>query len=366
MSQNFSASGSSFLVELEQLVRTQSPSEDLAALEKVMKVAQEIAAKNLEVPAEIITENSRPVFWWGSKNPEIVLLAHLDTVWPIDSFLPLWEVNGDLISGPGIFDMKAGFLQALYAVKEIPNAYEKVALIATSDEEIGSKSSRELIERVARGAKAVLVLEASLDGKVKVGRKGTSMYHITVHGRAAHAGLEPEKGINATVEIARIVGQLTALEKREAGTTVVPTLMKSGTTTNTVPAMAELDIDARSFLYSELERVDQAVRAITAHHPEAGIEISGGINRPPLELSATKSLYEICERVAAAMGRSPVGSASVGGASDGNFAAAAGAPTLDGLGAVGAGAHARNEHILASSIPGQISLLAGLIKELCQ
>ena len=366
MSQNISEIQPGFLVELERLVRTQSPSDDLAACEKVMVVAQEIAAANLSTPAEIIVENSRPVFWWGAKNPEVVLLAHLDTVWPIDSFLPLWEVNGDQICGPGIFDMKAGFLQALYAVKEIPHAAEKVALIATSDEEIGSKSSRELIERLAKSAKAVLVLEASLDGKVKVGRKGTSMYHITVHGRAAHAGLEPEKGINATVEIARIVQLLTALENAEHGTTVVPTLMKSGSTTNTVPALAELDIDSRSFLYTELERVDQAIRALTATHPEARVEITGGINRPPLELSSTAALYELCEKVATSLGLGPVGSASVGGASDGNFAAAAGAPTLDGLGAVGAGAHARHEHILASSIPGQISLLAGLIKELCQ
>lgn len=363
---NISEIQPNFLAELERLVRTESPSEDVAACENVMKVAQEIAAKHFATPAELLFEKSRPVFWWGAKEPEVVLLAHLDTVWPIGSFLPLWEVNGDQISGPGIFDMKAGFLQALYAVKEVPGAHEKVALIATSDEEIGTRSSRELIERVAKQAKAVLVLEASLDGKVKVGRKGTSMYHITVHGRAAHAGLEPEKGINATVEIARIVQQLAQLENPEHGTTVVPTLMKSGTTTNTVPAIAELDIDARSFLYVELERVDHAIRALSTTHPEARIEIAGGINRPPLELSSTAALYERCEKVAALLGFEPLGSASVGGASDGNIAAAAGAPTLDGLGAVGGGAHARHEYILASSISKQIALLTGFIKELCQ
>jgi glutamate carboxypeptidase len=353
-----------FLSDLEKLVRCQSPSEDLAACTEVAHLAVAIAADNLPHPAEVIFEEGRPVFWWGSKNPEIVLLTHLDTVWPIDSFLPLWEVNGDQISGPGIFDMKAGFLQALYSLKEIPNAHERVALIATSDEEVGSKASRALIERVSSGARAVLVTEASLDGKVKVGRKGTSMYHIMIHGRAAHAGLEPEKGINATVEIARIVEQVLSLENKEHGTTVVPTLLRSGTTTNTVPALAELDIDARSFLYAELERVDAAIRALTPTHPEARIEILGGINRPPLELAATAALYETIEKVAKDMGLPPIGSASVGGASDGNFAAAAGAPTLDGLGAVGNGAHARHEHIFASSIPGQISLLTGFIKEL--
>ena len=353
-----------FLADLEKLVTCQSPTGDLAACQRVMEVAIAIAADNLAHPANIILEEDRPVFWWGATDPEIILLAHLDTVWPIDSFLPLWQVNGNQISGPGIFDMKTGFLQALYSLKEIPDAHSKVALIATSDEETGSKASKALITRLASSARAVLVLEASLDGKVKVGRKGTSMYHITIHGRAAHAGLEPEKGINATVEIAHIVNQVMALAAPEHGTTVVPTLMSSGSTTNTVPAVADLDIDSRSFLYSELERVDAAIRSLTTLHPEAKIEISGGINRPPLELASTSALYERLENVAAELDMAPIGSASVGGASDGNFAASAGAPTLDGLGAVGAGAHAAHEYILADSIPDRITLLSALVKDL--
>ena len=357
-------STATFLSDLEKLVTCQSPTEDMDAINRVMALALTIAGDNLAHPAEIVMEDGRPIFWWGAKEPEIILLAHLDTVWPIDSFLPLWQINGDEIAGPGIFDMKAGFLQGLYSLKEIPNAHEKVALIATSDEETGSKSSKKLIQRLAASARAVLVLEASLNGKVKVGRKGTSMYHIVIHGRASHAGLEPEKGINATVEIARIVDQVMSLADGAHGTTVVPTLLRSGSTTNTVPALAELDIDCRSFLYSELERIDQAISCLTPMHPEARIEIIGGINRPPLELASTADLYARIEEVAASLGISPIGSASVGGASDGNFAAAAGAPTLDGLGAVGDGAHASHEHILASSIPDRISLLAGLIKEL--
>jgi glutamate carboxypeptidase len=357
-------STATFLSDLEKLVTCQSPTEDMDAINRVMALALTIAGDNLAHPAEIVMEDGRPVFWWGAKEPEIILLAHLDTIWPIDSFLPLWQINGDEIAGPGIFDMKAGFLQGLYSLKEIPNAHEKVALIATSDEETGSKSSKKLIQRLAASARAVLVLEASLNGKVKVGRKGTSMYHIVIHGRASHAGLEPEKGINATVEIARIVDQVMSLADGAHGTTVVPTLLRSGSTTNTVPALAELDIDCRSFLYSELERIDQAISCLTPMHPEARIEIIGGINRPPLELASTADLYARVEEVAASLGISPIGSASVGGASDGNFAAAAGAPTLDGLGAVGDGAHASHEHILASSIPDRISLLAGLIKEL--
>ena len=353
-----------FLSDLQKLVECQSPSEDIAACTQVVELAVQVCADNLPHDALIIQEGGRPVFWWGAQEPTVVLLCHLDTVWPKDSYLPLWRVEGDQIFGPGIFDMKAGFLEAMYALKEIPEAFEHVALIATTDEEIGSKASRALIERVAKAADATLIFESSIDDTVKIGRKGTSMYHIEVHGRAAHAGLEPEKGINATTEIARIVLAMAALENPDHGTTVVPTVLQSGTTTNTVPAHASLDIDARSFLSAELLRVDQAIRALQASHPEAQIEITGGINRPPLEHAATAELYGIIEGVAQKLNMPPVGHVSVGGASDGNLAAAVGARVLDGLGASGYGAHAAHEHIFASRVPNRISLIAGFIKEL--
>ena len=350
--------------DLKRLVEFESPSEDLLACRGVVELAIQIANENLKPEAELIEENGRPVFWWGSKNPKIVLLAHLDTVWPKGSYLPTWSVAGDIAKGPGVFDMKAGFLQAIYAVKEIPGADSKVAIIATTDEELGSQSSKALIERVSKSASAVLVLEASLNGKVKTGRKGTSMYQIALHGRASHAGLEPEKGINATTEIATIVIEVAKLANPEFGTTVVPTVMHSGTTTNTVPALATLEIDIRSFSAAELIRVDTAIRKLVAAHPEAKLEVTGGINRPPLETSATNELYEILEKVAKDIGMQPIGQASVGGASDGNFAAAAGARVLDGLGAVGDGAHAPHEQILLSSIPSRVKLLTAFIKEL--
>ena len=350
--------------DLKKLVEFESPSDDLAACRGVVELAVEIANENLCPSAEIIEENQRPVFWWGSKNPEVVLLAHLDTVWPKGSYLPTWSVTGDVAKGPGIFDMKAGFLQAVYAVKELENAASKVAIIATTDEEVGSQSSRALIERVSKSASAVLVLEASLNGKVKTGRKGTAMYQIALHGRASHAGLEPEKGINATTEIAAIVIEVAKLANPEFGTTVVPTVMHAGTTTNTVPALATLDIDIRSYSGAELIRIDTAMKKLLAAHPEAKLEVTGGINRPPLEISATSELYEILEKVAAEIGMGPIGHASVGGASDGNFAAAAGARVLDGLGAVGDGAHAPHEQILLSSIPSRVKLLTAFIKEL--
>ncbi len=352
-----------FAADLKSLVECQSPTEDLQACTKVVELAADISERVLGKRAEVLDENGRPIFWWGAKSPEIILLAHLDTVWPHGSFTPVWSVEGDVVRGPGTFDMKAGFLQAMYALAEV-DSKSSIALIATTDEEVGSQTSRALIERLARSAKAVLVLEASLNGKVKTGRKGTAMYRISIHGRASHAGLEPEKGINATTEIALIVAQVLALQDSAQGTTVVPTTMRSGTTTNTVPALATLDLDIRSYAKSELERVDAAVRALKTSHPEAKIEIDGKINRPPLEPTSTMALYEKLEQVAKELGMAPIGHASVGGASDGNFAAAAGAPTLDGLGAVGDGAHAPHEHILLSTVPNRIALLTGLLKEL--
>jgi glutamate carboxypeptidase len=210
----------------------------------------------------------------------------------------------------------------------------------------------------------VLVLEASLDGKVKTGRKGTAMYQIKVHGLAAHAGLEPEKGVNTTTEIAHAILGLAQLENLEHGTTVVPTLLHSGNTTNTVPDLAVLDIDARSFSQAELERVDAAIKKFVPVNPKARLEISGGLNRPPLQPSSTQALYERAEKVAASLGMKPLGSAEVGGASDGNFAAAAGAQVLDGLGAVGGGAHAPNEWVSISSMQERSDFLHAFIKDL--
>jgi glutamate carboxypeptidase len=297
------------LAALEALVRCESPSDDLAACRSVVTLASDIATRVLGVPAQIKEIEGRPVFWWGAESPDVVILAHLDTVWPKGSYEPIWEVNGDVLRGPGTFDMKAGFIQALYALKGIEGS---VALIATTDEETGSHSSKALIKEVSAKAKAVLVLEASLNGKVKTGRKGTAMYQIAVHGLASHAGLEPEKGINATTEIAHIILKLSALENSEHATTVVPTLLSSGNTTNTVPDLAKLDVDARSFSQAELERVDREIRALVAVNPQARIEVTGGLNRPPLQPAATAALYERAEKVAAAIGMPPLGSAEVG------------------------------------------------------
>jgi glutamate carboxypeptidase len=350
------------LIDIQRLVECESPTEDLASCNQVVDLAIEIANKLLKTSATKINENGRPVFWWGAKNPKIVLLCHLDTVWPKGSFQPTWKIEADIATGPGVFDMKAGFIQALYAVSQVSGAQENVALVATTDEETGSATSKELIERLAKSAQAVLVFEASLDGKVKTGRKGTAMYQVVVTGKASHAGLEPEKGINATTELAKLVMQISTLENPEFGTTAVPTVMQSGTTTNTVPALAKLDIDVRSFTISELNRIDKSIRALSSDI--AKVEVTGGVNRPPLETSSSMELYEKLEKVAKDLGLSPIGHASVGGASDGNLAAAAGAKVLDGLGAIGMGAHAPSESIKISTIEERIKLTTTFINEL--
>ena len=349
------------LAAIEALVRCESPSSDLEACRNVVTLASDIATRVLGSPAQIKEIEGRPVFWWGSQEPQVLILAHLDTVWPHGSYTPLWEVSGDVVRGPGVFDMKAGFVQALYALKGVEGP---VALIATTDEETGSFASRELIKKLSSTAKAVLVLEASLDGKVKTGRKGTAMYKVSVHGLASHAGLEPEKGVNSTTEMAHIILKLSSLEDPKHGTTVVPTLLQSGASANTVPDLAVLEIDARSFSKDELTRIDGAIKSLTATIPGATIEVTGGLNRPPLEPSSTKSLYEQAEKVAKEIGMSPLGCAEVGGASDGNFAAAAGAQVLDGLGAVGGGAHATNEWVSLKSIEPRSAFLHAFIKDL--
>lgn len=350
------------LDNLRKLVECESPTQDLEACKKVVELAAEITKDVLNQSPEIIEEKGRPVYWLGSKSPQIVLLAHLDTVWPKGSFNPTWRVAGDIVYGPGTFDMKAGFVQSLYALKEI--SLDSVALIATTDEEVGSQTSKDLIMRVAKGARAVLVLEATLNGKVKTGRKGTAMYQVVAQGLASHAGLEPEKGVNASVEIAHQISQLLVLENKEHGTTVVPTTLNSGTTTNTVPAEAVLDIDVRSFSAAELKRVDQAIKKLSPKLNGSKLKVTGGINRPPLEESSTLKLYAKLKQSAKKIGLGEIGSAQVGGASDGNFAAAAGVEVLDGLGAIGDGAHALHEQISIKGMERQVKLLNQFIKDL--
>lgn len=302
--------------------------------------------------------------------PRVLILAHHDTVWPLGTLDELpFSVNDGVIRGPGCFDMKVGLVQAIHAMgvlREIggDDALDGVCLLVTGDEEIGSFSSRALIESEASGCRAALVLEASGDGAaLKIERKGVSLYRINVIGRAAHAGLEPEKGINASIALSHLIIEISGLADPELGTSVTPTVMAAGVTTNTVPAAGFVDVDVRASTAAEQERVDSQIRGLRPRIDGAEFSVSGGVNRPPLESASAVALFERASALAGRLGQDPPRSIAVGGASDGNFTAGIGVPTLDGLGAVGGGAHATNEHALVEWIAPRTALLAALVRD---
>lgn len=352
------------LVEsIRRLVECESPSSDDAAVARSADLVAELGGELLgTAPERIEVGGCTHLRWRFGAATRVLLLAHHDTVWPAGTIgrLP-FSVQDGVLRGPGSFDMKAGLAMALHALGALDDR-NGVTLLVTGDEEIGSARSRELIEETARGAAAVFVLEASADGgALKAARKGAAMYDITIEGRAAHAGLEPQNGVNATVALAHLVLAAEALADAGAGTTVTPTLASSGATGNTVPALASLHIDARAWSAAELERVDRALRAYRSPVDGARIVLGGGINRPPLERAMSARLLALAEEISTRHGRGAVAAVEVGGGSDGNFTAALGVPTLDGLGAVGGGAHADEEHVLVAELLPRTRLLIELI-----
>lgn len=356
------------LADLEELVCCESPSGDLAAVASSAEVVARHGARAVGVePERLVLDGSTHLRWRLGTGPRrVLILGHHDTVWPIGTLTTLpWSVSGGVARGPGCFDMKAGIVVAFAALHRRLTAagdLDGITVLITGDEEIGSPSSAELIRAEAAGCGAAFVLEASADGgALKIARKGASMYELLVTGRAAHAGLEPNKGINTTVELAHQVLTIAALADPQVGTTVTPTTLASGTTTNTVPAAGRLSIDVRAESAAEQQRVDRGMRSLTAHLPGARLQLSGGINRPPLEKSSSAALFALAERVSSRIGLPTPAGVSVGGASDGNFTAAIGVPTLDGLGAVGGGAHAADEHVFVADLPRRAALLAGLL-----
>lgn len=293
----------------------------------------------------------------------VLIVGHFDTVWPLGT-TARWPftVDGDRATGPGSFDMKAGIVQTMHAVASLPDR-SGLAVLLTSDEEIGSPDSRALIEEIARPARAVFVPEASAAGALKVERKGTSLYAVQITGRAAHAGLEPERGVNAALELAHQVLAIAALADPEAGTTVTPTVLEAGTTTNTVPASGRISVDVRVRTVAEQDRVHRQLQELRPVVPGAALEILGGPNRPPLERSASEALLAQAVTAYADLGFGELSGVAVGGASDGNFTAGVGAPTLDGMGAVGDGAHAEGEWVSVPDLPRRAALLAALVRQ---
>jgi len=358
------------LADLERLVSCESPSADLAAVRRSADLIAEVGTKRLGVaPERVEVDGCSHLRWRLGAGPNgILILAHHDTVWPIGSLLRHpWSIRGNVIRGPGTVDMKAGLLQAIYALAaliELGHPVDGVCLLVTGDEEIGSPTSRALIEDEARGCAACFVLEGAGPGRsLKTGRKGTSGYRIEITGRAAHAGAEPEKGINAGVELAHLILAVAAMGVTEVGTTVTPTVAAAGTTTNTVPATAHLLVDVRARTESEQNRVHQAMLGLRPTLPGAVLTVLGEPNRPPMEVTSGAALFERARGIALREGLGELKQSSVGGGSDGNFTAGIGVPTLDGLGAVGGGAHADNEHILLDELLPRTGLLVGLIQE---
>jgi glutamate carboxypeptidase len=283
-------------------------------------------------------------------------------VWPLGTLAdwPLSITDGRA-TGPGIFDMKLGVVQMLAALSRLPDL-DGVCVLLTGDEEIGSPSSRTLIESSARGTQATFVLEPGIEGRLKTARKGVSGYTLAVTGRAAHAGLEPEKGINAAVELAHLTAFAATLGDHAEQTTVTPSGLRAGTAANVVPAAGELDLDVRAWTAAEQQRVDDALRRRRPVVPDATIDVRGGINRPPLEEVMSRDLFALASDVARDLGMPALQGERVGGASDGNFTAAVGSPTLDGLGAVGAGAHAAGEWADLTAAEERTALLSGLVE----
>ncbi|NRQ39678.1 M20 family metallopeptidase [Nonomuraea sp. NN258] len=347
--------------DLEELVLCESFSSDLEAVARSAKVVAAMGARHLGVQPEFLVIDGVTHLRWTFGTPRVLLLGHHDTVWPIGTLRTHpWSVVEGIARGPGVFDMKAGLVQTFHALAGL-DSLDGVTLLITGDEEVGSITSSALIQDTARGLAATFVMEASADGgALKTARKGTSQYTLTVHGKAAHAGLEPEKGANAGVELAH---QILAITGIAAGrTTVTPTVLSGGTTLNTVPAQATVGVDVRVPSVAEQARVDDAMRALAPVVPGTRLELLGGPNRPPLETEMSAELFVLAQELAGGLGLEPLASASVGGASDGNFSAGAGCRTLDGLGAVGGGAHADHEHVVVAEMPRRTALLRALIE----
>jgi glutamate carboxypeptidase len=299
----------------------------------------------------------------------VLLLGHLDTVYPPGSLLRMpCRVGGGKMYGPGVFDMKGGIVMMLLALGTLQQRQaglpRPVTVLLNPDEEIGSPASRAITERLARKSEAVLVLEPSAGpkGACKTARKGVGDYLVRVSGVSAHAGLDFQKGANAINELAHQLVRIADLTDLKRGTTVNPGIIRGGTRTNVVPDVAEAEVDVRVTSQKEARRLDRQMKALKPRDRRCKLQISGGVNRNPLERTvAVRKLYGLARELAAGLGFD-LPETAVGGGSDGNFTAGVGTATLDGLGAVGDGAHALHEHIIVAELPRRAALLARLIE----
>lgn len=354
------------LADLEVLVNTESPSFDVPRLAASANVVADLITRTLESAPKLIDGPAGPhVHWSGGGTPKVLIVGHHDTVFPVGSCAerPFAVVDGRA-TGPGVFDMKGGIVLAVHAVASLADR-SGVEILITSDEEVGSETSRELIEERALACGNVLVCEPSADGgALKTARKGTGTFEVIVRGKAAHAGLEPEKGINALLAAAELVTHISTFGDIATATTVTPTVLSAGTADNVVPAEARLRVDVRVEQPGEKERLEELFGSLSCSVAGASIEVRGGINRPPMPATASIALFAHAVAAADSLGLGRIEGVGVGGGSDGNLTAARGVPTLDGMGAVGGGAHADHEHLLVDTMVDRARLIAAVITRL--
>ena len=361
---------STFTDALRELVEAESPSADRRAVARAQLALAGIAQPLVGVAPSWAGPADQPAaVTWHRGRPDdparVLLLGHVDTVWPRGTLKtkPFTVADGR-VSGPGVFDMKAGLVAGLHVLNAL-DPHVPVSFMVTADEEVGSGASRELILEEAARAQAVLVLEgAGPGGALKSARKGWSVYHLRLQGVAAHAGLEPGEGRNSLVRLASLVRQVTALDGGAAGRTVNPTMASAGTTVNTIPDVAELTVDVRTDRATDQQEVERAIQGLVGTD-QSGVEVlvSGGINRPPMERATALPLLDRVRRLEPRR-FGAMEDVAVGGISDANLTAAAGVPTLDGLGAVGGGAHADDEWVDLEATLERVPLVADLIQDL--
>ena len=358
------------------LVEAESPSGDKEGSSAVVSILASAAASissinSIErISSEDFGEHILMRAFGDSQGRPIMILGHTDTVHPRGAIKERpWHTEANRIYGPGIFDMKANCALALEVLRACDALQAQpaspVTILLTCDEESGSPSGRNLVEAEAKKSRAVLVIEPSASGgRAKTARKGTGMFTIEVKGRAAHAGLDPEKGVSAVLELARQTIRLHELNDPATGTTVTVNVVAGGTHSNVIPEHARAEIDLRFTSAEAGARTERRIMILQPFDSRAEVSISGGINRPPLERTAAVDVLYHQARTIASLLNLELGETIVGGASDGNFAAALGVPVLDGLGIQGDGAHAAHEHIIVDDIPFRGALLAGLIATL--
>jgi glutamate carboxypeptidase len=358
---------------LRKMVEIESPSDDKTAVDRMGSFLAEafetLGGQITFYPQEVAGNHLKTEFADGSGKP-VLLLGHFDTVWPMGTLAKMpFHIQEGRAFGPGVYDMKAGIAMmifALRALKEAGAAHCPVTVLLDTDEEVGSTTGRPIVEATAKDCEAVLVLEPSQgpQGHLKTSRKGVGDITIRVRGRASHSGVDFEKGRSAIVELARQLLEIVKFTDLTRGITVNPGVIQGGTRSNVIAAEAWAEVDLRIARSADATELEKKFAALKPFDPDCSIELSGGINRPPMERTdGTVRLFSLAREIAGTLGWR-LEESSTGGGSDGNFTSALGIPTLDGLGAMGEGAHASNESVVIQELPQRTALLASLIQSL--